>query len=272
MSKKCPKCGSGKPFVEKCGCITFECGTRLNCDARQDVCVEPEIVEHSSCLRRQLAAVTTERDEQSRQLEILENDVHKWKCVANRADADYVKVASERDAANETIRKLNDQLEPMDMALEKAAAERDAEKERADKAEAACAAMATELADLAWEDNLDETACPTGSESCRRCGFGAGKCGRGRKTMPRGHTEDCVVGQLLKDNPGKHILDRLAAQQEQIERLREALQEISRDTDCMGPGCPYCEDDEKHPASNAAKIALATLEAMKAKEADDGRL
>ena len=42
--------------------------------------------------------------------------------------------------------------------------------------------------------------------------------------------------------------------------LRRALGKISKDTFCLGPGCPYCAAETDHPSSYAAKVARAALE------------
>jgi hypothetical protein len=47
--------------------------------------------------------------------------------------------------------------------------------------------------------------------------------------------------------------------------LKTALLTISQEFDCMGPGCPYCEDGdgENHPFSGAAKQAQKALSEVK---------
>lgn len=69
---------------------------------------------------------------------------------------------------------------------------------------------------------------------------------------------DTIVGEAF---------DELMAAKENAEaalcRAREALDSISTDIICYGPGCIYCEDDEKrHPSSGVALRAQATLHSI----------
>jgi hypothetical protein len=44
-------------------------------------------------------------------------------------------------------------------------------------------------------------------------------------------------------------------------RQEKALKQIAMEADCMGPGCPYCEqEDMKHPYTAVAKLAQEALE------------
>lgn len=44
--------------------------------------------------------------------------------------------------------------------------------------------------------------------------------------------------------------------------LKTTLLEIAKELFCMGPGCPFC-DEERHPFSNAAKKAQKALSEVK---------
>lgn len=46
----------------------------------------------------------------------------------------------------------------------------------------------------------------------------------------------------------------------EIEKYRQVLEVIAKESECLGPGCPYCErEDGKHPYTGAAKLAQDVL-------------
>jgi uncharacterized Zn finger protein (UPF0148 family) len=82
---------------------------------------------------------------------------------------------------------------------------------------------------------------------------------------------------LLKSKPGygpweypmqaaRHIIAEFNELKAELDDYRAALAGISTETNCMGPGCPYCEDGNVHSPSHAAAIAIDVLEKWKAKD------
>jgi len=74
------------------------------------------------------------------------------------------------------------------------------------------------------------------------------------------HREIALKKQVRELTAAKtDILKRKILLKIEYVRLREALEKISTDIYCDGPGCPWCESGTEHPLTPAAKIAREAL-------------
>lgn len=66
-----------------------------------------------------------------------------------------------------------------------------------------------------------------------------------------------AINQFLSGKTND-VYDDLSKSRTEVARLTAALETIAACSDCMGPGCPYC-DDGTHPPSHEARIARRAL-------------